>query len=64
MFISTLIHMLLIREWCMSKVIIKVFKLTTKTTIKYINIIFIIILTISSILINKIFHFLITPTTL
>ena len=64
MFIRVIIHMLVNKERFNNKVIIKVFKLTTNTTIKYINYIFIIILTLTSILIIKIFHFLTTPTTL
>ena len=56
--------MLLNKEWCDNKAVIKLFNLTTNTTIKYINYIFIIILTLTSILIIKIFHFLTTPTAL
>ena len=52
------------KEWYNNKVVIKLFNLTTNTTIKYINYIFIIILTLTSILIIKISHFLTTPTTL
>ena len=56
--------MLVNKELCNNKAVIKLFNLTTNTTIKYINYIFIIILTLTSILIIKIIHFLTTPTTL
>ncbi len=49
--------MLVNKEWYNNKAIIKLFNLTTNTTIKYINYIFIIILTLTLILINKIIHF-------
>ena len=49
--------MLVNKEWYNNKAVIKLFNLTTNTTIKYINYIFIIILTLTSILIIKIFHF-------
>ena len=57
MFVRFIIHMLVNKELCNNKVVIKLFNLTTNTTIKYINYIFIIILTLTSILIIKIFHF-------
>ncbi len=49
--------MLVNKEWCDNKAVINLFNLTTNTTIKYINYIFIIILTLTSILIIKMFHF-------
>ena len=45
--------MLVNKEWCDNKAVITLFNLTTNTTIKYINYIFIIILTLTSILIIK-----------
>ena len=64
MFVRIVIHMLVNKELSNNRAVIKPFNLTTNTTIKYINYIFIIILTLTSILIIKIFHFLTTPTTL
>ncbi len=49
--------MLVNKELYNNKGMIKLFNLTTNTTIKYINYIFIIILTLTSIFIIKTFHF-------